>query len=227
MVAADLVRRGECRDGLEHERRADRIGAVAEQPGEVMGLAGLVALDDDATRPCAGRRRRAAGARRRSRAASGSGRARRTPRSLSRSSSGPVGDGRLGRAGQAHAGGRPRPSPGVEGRIEPTAASSCSTADGIEEEALQLEQPRRLGALARERRACAEQRPKRHDEPLAQVVDRPGWSPARSAGGSSSQSGRARPASGAAPCRRPSTRSGSCALVADRDGGSSESSSRV
>ena len=47
MVAADLVRRGERRHGLEHERRADRIGAVAEQRGEVMGLAGLVALDDD------------------------------------------------------------------------------------------------------------------------------------------------------------------------------------
>ena len=46
-VAADLVRGGERRDRLEREPRADRLGAVAEQAGDVVCLARLVGLDDE------------------------------------------------------------------------------------------------------------------------------------------------------------------------------------
>ncbi len=46
-VTADLVGRGQLREGLEGERGADRLGAVAEQASEVVHLPSLVGLDDD------------------------------------------------------------------------------------------------------------------------------------------------------------------------------------
>ncbi len=46
-VAAELVGRRHRREGLERELRTDRVGAEAEQAGEVMALARFVAEHDE------------------------------------------------------------------------------------------------------------------------------------------------------------------------------------
>ena len=109
---------------------------------------------------------------------------------------------------------RSRPSPGSNVASSRTRASSPS-ADGKQEEALELDARRCFGRSHEQRGAAAEQRAERHDEALADVVDRPGSSPGRSAGGNSSADGRARPASGGRAVSSPIDEVGSCPCAAD------------
>ncbi len=60
----------------------------------------------------------------------------------------------------------------LEGRVEPL-GPECGEGTREQEEALQLDPAGRVGALYEDRRAPAEQRAEREDEPLAKVVD--GW----------------------------------------------------
>ena len=46
-VAAELVRSCQRREGLEREARTDRVRSIAEEAGEVVALARLVAEDDE------------------------------------------------------------------------------------------------------------------------------------------------------------------------------------
>ena len=169
VVAADLVRRRERRHRLEDEHRADRVGAVAEQRGEVVGLARLVALDEQR-----GARAQPLGDQALVDGADGEQARDRRPAVLpavvaESQQLRPGGDGGDGLGTQALTGAA-QALGSVERRVEPGRVQ-LRQGRGVEEEALQLEQPRRLGALGEQRGPGAEQRPQRHDEPLPQVVD--------------------------------------------------------
>ena len=170
VIAADLVCGSHGGNGLEREPRANRLGAIPEQAGEVMHLARLVARDHDR-----GERAEAdfdetvvdgpRGEKRRHRRTLG---ARASVRDEQNVGAGP--DGRLGLGGQTLAG-RLERLPRAEGGVDRRRPETVETAR-VEKEALQLDQLLRRCFLGEERRPRTEQGAKRHDMALAQVVDR-------------------------------------------------------
>ena len=154
---------------LQREPRADRVGAVAEQRGEMVRLARLVARDDQ--------RRARSQARGDQPVVDGAGGEQRRDRRPLRAGA-LVGDEQeLGAC--LDRGLRLVTEAGAR-RLEPfvLVERSIERSEGEprecirkEEEGLELDDVRRLGNLGQERLARAEQRAQRHDVPLPEVVD--------------------------------------------------------
>ena len=170
VVAAELVRGGELGDRLEREARADRVGSEAEQAREVVCLPRLVALHDDRrVRPQSGRDEpvvhRGEREQRRDRRASLGGRAVAEQQNLT------SGADALHRLGDDARTRRDEASPSAHRRVE-HARVERRQRRGIEQERVQLDEPRRGGLLLGEQARGPEQRPQRHHASLADVVDR-------------------------------------------------------
>ena len=167
-IATDLVPSGHLGECLEREARADRLRSVAEEAREVVNLPGLVRLDDE---------RRLRSQPRGDQPVVDD--ARREERGHGHSLGGRVGDQEHPRAGAnrglrlvAEAAAGPLESLlRCEGRVEPDGRDLVECVRE-EEEALELDAGGDLGPGRQERRPAAENGAQRHDEALAQVVDR-------------------------------------------------------
>ncbi len=169
VAPAELVRSSEVGDRLEREPRADGVGAVAEQAGEVVHLARLVARDDE--------RRRGAEPGFDQGAMDSGDREERGERKT------PLGGRRIveQQAGRAVAGsrdgigGQPAAS-GSEALVAERRVENLRVEHGkcrrVEEEAFELAELRAFGAFREQRRARAQERLQRHHAALSQMIDR-------------------------------------------------------
>ena len=192
---------------LQREPRADRVGAVAEQAGEVVRLARLVALDEERRPAYAGPRRRAGvhgghreQERRRDRATV------RNAASVSSSDCGrlPAPPPRPPR----RAGRRPR-----RGLSSPSSVASSAQASqraraptGWRKNVSSSKTRADLAPSVEQAAAGAEQRAQRHHVPLAEVVDRRVRDLREALAEVREQRPARVPPAAAARCRRPSTR---------------------
>ena len=166
---AELVRGSEVGDRLEREARADGVGAVADQAREVVHLARLVARDDE--------RRRGAKPRLDEGAMDSGDREERGERKTLLGGRRIV-EQQAGRA-VAHSrdgiGGQPAAS-GLEGLVAERRVENLRVEQGkcrrVEEEAVELEELRAVGALVEQRRPRARGASAATSRSLPQVVDR-------------------------------------------------------